>query len=127
MAQAGTTILFATHYLEEADAAADRVVIIGRGHTLADGTADQIKRSIGQRRIRFTLENHGAPGGPSARLQRLDGVERVELYGARVTLQTRDTDATVRDLVQSGLAWRDLDVEAANLEQAFLTLTGAGR
>ena len=122
MAGAGKTILFATHYLEEADMAADRIVIISHGRRVADGSASQIKDSMGERRIRFTLE-----GEYTELLRRLAGVSRMERFGQRITLFSRDADATVRDLAARDLQWRELEVESVDLEEAFLSLTGAAR
>ena len=67
----GKTVLFATHYLEEADAYADRIVLMARGEVVADGPATEIKAAAGGRIIRATL-----PGAPAARLEPLDGVRR---------------------------------------------------
>jgi ABC-2 type transport system ATP-binding protein len=118
-ARDGKTILFATHYLEEADMAAERIVVIAGGRRVADGTAAEIKATVGERRVRFTLRE-----GDEDVLESLDGVGRVERHGRRATLYTRDADATVRQLVAADLAWEDLEVEGADLESAFLTLTG---
>ncbi len=119
LAAAGRTILFATHYLEEADAAADRIVVIARGRVVADGTSADLKATLGERRVRLTLEN------AEVELERLDSVRQVERYGPRVTLYTDDADATVRSLVHLQAPWRDLEVESPDLEQAFLSLVGA--
>ena len=118
LSAAGRTILFATHYLEEADAAADRIVVIARGRPVADGTSAAIKATLGERRVRLTLE------GGDDRLEDLESVRQVLRHGHRVTLYTDDADATVRSLVHRRLSWRDLEVESPDLEQAFLTLVG---
>jgi ABC-2 type transport system ATP-binding protein len=122
LAEAGKTILFATHYLEEADMAADRIVVIARGRRVADGTAAAIKATLGERRVRFTLL-----AGEEDRLRAIDGVGRVERHRQRATLYTTDADATVRGLVAGDLRWRDLEVDGIDLEEAFLTLTGGER
>ncbi|HET9014635.1 MAG TPA: ABC transporter ATP-binding protein [Thermomicrobiaceae bacterium] len=121
MAATGKTILFATHYLEEADMAADRIVVVARGHKVADGTAAELKAGLGEQRVRFTLDG---TAGPVAALR---GVTAVERFGQRVTAYTRDVDLTVRDLATSDLPWRDLELETADLETAFLKLTGEVR
>jgi ABC-2 type transport system ATP-binding protein len=118
LSAAGRTILFATHYLEEADAAADRIVVIARGRPVADGTSAAIKATLGERRVRLTLE------GGDDRLEDLESVRQVLRHGHRVTLYTDDADATVRSLVHRRLSWRDLEVESPDLGQAFLTLVG---
>jgi len=116
----GRTVLFATHYLQEADDAADRVVVIAGGRKVADGTPGAIKARFGDRQVRFTLK-----AGPAALLRALAGVHAVDRDGPRVILHSGDTDATVAALVGSGLGWSDLDVGGLDLETSFLRLLGA--
>ena len=113
----GRTVLFATHYLHEADDAADRVIVIAGGRKIADGTPAAIKANFGDRQVRFTLR-HGSP----ALLAALDGVRAVDQDGARVTLHSGDPDATVSSLVRSELRWSGLEVGGPNLETSFLRL-----
>jgi ABC-2 type transport system ATP-binding protein len=115
----GRTVLFATHYLHEADDAADRVVVLAGGRKVADGPPAAIKAAFGDQQVRFTLVQ-----GSPARLAALDGVRAVERGHARVTLHTSDTDATVTALVRSGLAWSGLEVGGPDLETSFLRLLG---
>jgi len=117
----GRTVLFATHYLHEADDAADRVVVIAAGRKIADGAPAAIKAEFGDRQVRFTLLQ-----GSPARLAALDGVRAVERDHARVTLHSVDPDATVRSLAGSGLAWSGLEVGGLDLEASFLRLLGQG-
>jgi ABC-2 type transport system ATP-binding protein len=112
----GKTVLFATHYLEEADAYADRAVLMAHGEIVADGPTNEIKAMVGNRTIRATL-----PGVDSDELARLQGVSGVERRGEAVTLVCNDSDAAIRALLAAYPAARDL--EAAGLEQAFLELT----
>jgi ABC-2 type transport system ATP-binding protein len=113
----GRTVLFATHYLHEADDAADRVVVIAGGRKVADGPPTAIKANFGDRQVRFTLR-HGSP----ALLAALDGVRAVDQDGARVTLHSGDPDATVSSLVRSELRWSGLEVSGPDLETSFLRL-----
>jgi ABC-2 type transport system ATP-binding protein len=116
-ARGGRTVIFATHYLEEADAYADRVVFVRRGRVVADGTAAEVKAMASGRTIRATMSN------PSeALLAAIPGVESVEVRGETVLLHARDTDAIARHLLNDTDA-RDLEINSRNLEQAFLTLT----
>jgi ABC-2 type transport system ATP-binding protein len=115
----GRTVLFATHYLHEADDAADRVVVIARGRKIADGTPAAIKANVGDQQVRFTLLQ-----GSQALLAGLDGVRAVEHDHARVTLHTSDPDATVSSLVHSDLRWSGLEVGEPDLETSFLRLLG---
>ena len=121
--EAGRTVLFATHYLEEADAISDRIVVLSGGRVVADGTPTALKASVGGRRVRFTL-----PADASNHLDRLAGVTAVERLGLDVTLTTGDPDATVRALAHADVPFRDLEVVGPDLEAAFVALTsGAAR
>ncbi|GIH47885.1 ABC transporter ATP-binding protein [Microbispora rosea] len=118
-AAGGRTILFATHYLEEADENADRVVVIARGRVVADGSAAEIKAGVAGQAVSFLLGDQ-----PVAGLDALPGTTGVELQGGRVTLRTTDLDATVAALYRkTTLDVRDLQVHGADLEDAFLALT----
>ncbi|WP_030904799.1 ABC transporter ATP-binding protein [Streptosporangium amethystogenes] len=115
----GRTVLFATHYLEEADENSDRVIVITRGRVVADGTAAQIKSGISDQVVRFTLG-----GQPVAGLDGLPGVSAAEISQDVVTLRTTDPDATVAALYRgTSLEIRDLRIIGADLEDAFLALT----
>jgi ABC-2 type transport system ATP-binding protein len=115
----GRTVLFATHYLQEADDAADRVVVIAGGRKIADGPPAAIKARFGDRQVRFTVA-----AGSLSLLPALASVHAVQHDGPRVTLHSTDTDATVRSLLSSGLGWSDLEVGGADLESSFLRLLG---
>jgi len=114
----GRTILFATHYLEEADQVADRIVVLDHGRIVADGTAAEIKRGAMARTLRFRLA-----GAERAFLEALPGVRSVDVSGDRVVIQTTDPDATTRALLRTDLAVRDLELGGPDLEDAFLALT----
>lgn len=134
-ADQGRTVLFATHYLEEADAIADRVLVLHRGRLLADGTAAEIKAGAGARRISFDLD---APVD-EASLRALPHLTSLTLSdggsapgaadaaGPRrtVRIQSADADATVHALYGLGLHPRNLEVAGLGLEQAFVALTAA--
>ncbi len=121
-AAAGTTVLFATHYLDEADAYADRVVLMSAGRVVADGPATEIKARVGRKVIKATLPEAG-----DAALGELPGVAAVERHGAAVALSCSDSDAAIRALLVRWPAARDIEIVGAGLEQAFLELTGDGR
>jgi ABC-2 type transport system ATP-binding protein len=114
---AGRTVLFATHYLEEAEAFASRVVIIARGRIVADGAVAELKRNFGVHTVRFTCADKDV-----AALERLPGVRHMERRSSTVTLSTMDADVTTRALLSSGVAWRDLEVQSASLDDIFMTL-----
>ncbi|WP_078953630.1 ABC transporter ATP-binding protein [Streptomyces decoyicus] len=116
-ARRGNTIVFSTHYLEEADDHADRIVVIDGGRVVADGSGEAIKRRAGGSLVSFDLA--GAATGP---LPGLPGVSAVEVRGDRALLRTTDSDATVVALAGLELV-RALQVTPAGLEDAFLALT----
>ncbi|MFJ2894877.1 ABC transporter ATP-binding protein [Streptomyces sp. NPDC087218] len=116
-ARRGNTVLFSTHYLEEADGNADRIVVVDRGRIVADGTGDALRSSVGSGLVSFDLA-----GGPTGGLELLPGVVAVEVAGDRALLRTDDSDATVVELARRGMI-RDLRVSRATLEDAFLALT----
>jgi ABC-2 type transport system ATP-binding protein len=117
----GKTIVFATHYLEEADAYADRAVLMAHGAIVADGPTNEIKAMVGSRTIRATL-----PGVDTAALEALPGVSSVELRGEAVVLSCSDSDAAIRALLDEHPSAKDIEIAAAGLEQAFLLLTSDG-
>jgi ABC-2 type transport system ATP-binding protein len=114
----GRTVVFATHHLDEADAVADRIVVMRRGRVVANGPASAIKAAVPTRRVRFV----GKRADP-ARLRELYGVVAACVRGTEVVLDSLDADATVRALVAAGVAFSDLEVTGADLEQAFVSLT----
>jgi len=117
-ADAGRTIVFATHYLEEADAYADRVVLVRRGEIVADGTAAEVKALASGRTVRATL------GDPDlAALEAIGGVDRVETRGATIVVHCADSDAVARYLLTQTAA-RDVEITSRGLEEAFVALTG---
>lgn len=120
-ADQGRTVLFATHYLEEADAIADRVLVLHRGRLLADGTAAEIKAKAGARRIAFDLE--GPIDEPA--LRDLPFLTSLDVSGHTVRIQSSDADATVHALYGLGVHPRNLEVAGLGLEQAFVAITAA--
>lgn len=116
----GATIVFATHYLEEADAFADRAVLMAHGRVVADGPTTEIKARVGGRTIRATLATADRDA-----LSTLPGVANVELRGEAVVLRCSDSDAAVRALLDRHPEARDIEITGAGLEEAFLELTTA--
>jgi len=114
----GKTVVFATHYLEEADAYADRIVLIAKGQVVADGPATEIKAQAASRTIRGTL-----PDADTAALRALPGVLAAERHGAAVILSCSDADAALRALLGAFAGIRDVEVRGGSLEEAFMELT----
>jgi ABC-2 type transport system ATP-binding protein len=118
----GRTVLFATHYLEEADTFADRIVLLRQGRIVADGATTEIRGLSTKKIIRCTL---GQAGG--AELEGLPGVASATVHGDSVTLATGDSDATLRALLHLHPDARDIDMSGAGLHETFLTLTSTSR
>jgi ABC-2 type transport system ATP-binding protein len=111
----GHTVVFATHYLDEVDENADRVVVMVSGRIVADGTPTAVRAISGSTVIRFRVD-------PAAVLPALPGAT-VDRNGEQVTARTTDPDLVVRILARSTADWRDLSVTPVSLDEAFLTLT----
>ncbi len=110
----GGTVLLSSHYLEEIEALAQRVVVIGQGRVLADDTVDAVRGIVGVRRVSLVVDGE---------LPALPGVTRTERIDARTHLFTADADELVRELVRAGVAFRGLEVRPTSLEEAFLAIT----
>ena len=122
-AERGRTIVFATHYLEEADAFADRIILMRHGRIIADGTAAEIRASVSGRSLRATLtctpeQLRDALADAQIRGQ----VHDVEILGNTLTLTSTDTDAVAALLLSEHLA-KDLEITSRGLEDAFVALT----
>jgi ABC-2 type transport system ATP-binding protein len=118
VAAQGKTLVFATHYLEEADAYADRIVLLARGRIVADGSTTEIKAMVSGRTIRATL-----PDVDPAELAALPGVRSADRRGEAVILACADSEAALRALLQAFPSVRDIEVHGAGIEEAFLALT----
>jgi ABC-2 type transport system ATP-binding protein len=110
----GGTVVLTSHYLEEIEALARRVVVIGGGRVIADDTVAAVRGLVAVRRVSLTS---------SVRLPALEGLSGVERDGDRLHLFTPDADGLVRDLVRQDVPFTDLEVRPTSLEEAFLTLT----
>jgi ABC-2 type transport system ATP-binding protein len=92
-------VLLTTHHMEEAEALASRVVVMNRGRVVRQGSAAEIRRGAGLRRVAY-----------------------VDSSGTKVVLRTQDSDAAVCELVRSGVAFHDLSITEQSLEDAVLSL-----
>jgi ABC-2 type transport system ATP-binding protein len=114
----GRTLLFATHYLEEADQAADRILVINRGRLLADGTPAEIKARAGAKRLSFRLDNVDEQF-----LLGLPALVNLEVRHDFVQIQSSDSDATLYAILDAGYRPHELEVASLGLEQAFIAIT----
>jgi ABC-2 type transport system ATP-binding protein len=114
----GKTVLFATHYLEEADANADRAILMAHGRIVADGPTTEIKARVGRRTLRATL-----PNVDPISLAGLPGVASAERHGDAVILSCSDSDRSIRALLKQYSMAKDIEIAGGSLEDAFLELT----
>ena len=112
----GGTIFFTTHYLDEAEALATRVILIDRGRIVRAGSVQEIKADVGLRIVRYT----------SSQMIDLPGTVRHEADGERHTHYCHDADAATRDLVNSGAPFHNLEVLPVSLEEAVMIALGEG-
>ena len=120
LSERGTGILLTTHYLEEADALADRVVVLQQGRIVADAAPAGLKTMAAARRIRCVTAL------PVDGIERIPGVQSVRRDGAATEILTSDAERVSRELLVTDASLSGLEVTGAGLEEAFLTLTSAG-
>src|SRR3954466_79187 len=113
----GKTVLLTTHYLQEADALADRVAVINQGEIVAEGSPAEIKAHTSGKRIRCVTSL------PMEILRRIPGVTEVKEDREAVVLHTGEAEPIVRELLARDAKLSALEVTAAGLEEAFLALT----
>jgi ABC-2 type transport system ATP-binding protein len=118
LVERGKTVVLTTHYLEEADALSDRIVVLHRGRVRADGTPYEIKSQAAARRIRCVTEV------PPAVIATLPGVRSARWDKAAVEVLASAAEPVLRELLARDPALRDLEVTGAGIEDAFLSLTG---
>ncbi|WP_086844586.1 ABC transporter ATP-binding protein [Amycolatopsis kentuckyensis] len=117
-AATGRTVLFATHYLAEAEDYADRVVLMRHGVVVADGPVAEVRAAVSGRVLKAVV-----PGATDADLGRLPGVTSVQLRGGRAELACADSDTAIRALLAAHPETSDIEITALGLEEAFLALT----
>ena len=138
LAARGKTVLLTTHYLEEADALADRIVVIDKGRVVCEGTPDQVKaqgaaragghEKTGEVRIGAAVKLIRCTTTLSTeQLLTMPGVSDVAWTGRRVTVTSIRPEATLREMLASDLGLGGLEVQSPALEDAFFALTTAAR
>lgn len=118
---AGATVVLTSHYLEEIEALAERVIVIGEGRVLVDDSLTSVVNQVGLRMLRLTTPT---PDAVTALPEIVEA--RAENDGSH-TFFARDADLAVTALVRSGIPFTGLTVRGATLEEAFLTLTQSSR
>jgi ABC-2 type transport system ATP-binding protein len=120
LAQRGCSILLTTHYLEEADALADRIVMLRGGAIVADGAPHDVKARAASRRVRCVTSL------AADHIRTFGGVQAVRHDGAAIEILTSDAERVARELLLRDPALSGLEITGAGLEEAFLTLTAGG-
>lgn len=119
LAAQGKTVLLTTHYLEEADALASRIIVIGKGKVLAEGTPAEIKHQVSGRRIRCVTALN------ADFLRALPSVLSVEQDREAVILTTSNAETVAHELLRNDPTLHGLEISAPGLEDAFLALTAS--
>jgi ABC-2 type transport system ATP-binding protein len=118
-ARGGKTIILTTHYLEEADALAGRIVVVNHGQIVASGTPSEIKARVGGKRVRFRSALDAND------LRAVPGVQRASVTSSVADLYTLEPEKVLRELYQREIPFSDLEVAGAGLEEAFVEITAA--
>ncbi|NPC94740.1 ABC transporter ATP-binding protein [Bacillus sp. WMMC1349] len=122
LADQGKTIIFSTHYLQEADDAAQRILLFKDGSIVADGTPQEIKASIAKQSVSFIVD----PEKPLAKLYQHPDIERTYRKNNRIFIETANTDKILALIFEEKIGAYDIQIERGNLEKAFSQLTGKG-
>lgn len=117
--QDGRTIILTTHHLDEAEAIADRILLMQNGKITADGTVSQIKQQAGNRYVAFIA----GPGLTQAHLHQLPLVGDIEWSGRHVRIRTTQPDDILRAIIHSNLDVSQFEISQGHLEDAFISLT----
>jgi ABC-2 type transport system ATP-binding protein len=122
----GTTVVFATHYLDEADSYADRIVIMNAGRIVADGTPSEVKAVVSGRTIRFAMPEGRADAAAEV-IRSLPGIRDLSRLTDVFTLVSDDSDSTLRELLRLVPEAHDIEVTSHSMDDAFLALTSTDR
>jgi ABC-2 type transport system ATP-binding protein len=123
LADQGKTIIFSTHYLQEADDAAERILLFNKGKIVADGTPAQIKARISKQSVSFIVD-------PEISLEKLylhTEIDDIYRKNNRVYVQSENTDRVLELIFQEKIGARDIQIERGKLDEAFEHLTGSAK
>ncbi|MBB6095429.1 ABC-type multidrug transport system ATPase subunit/peptidoglycan/LPS O-acetylase OafA/YrhL [Povalibacter uvarum] len=117
LVRGGCSIVLTTHYLEEAESLADRVIVVAKGRVIASGSVDEMRALVSRRRVSCTTST------PIAEIERWPDVDSVSSTGGRVLISTARAEDVVRRLLAADATLSDLEVQRAGLSEAFTELT----
>ncbi|NRD76729.1 ABC transporter ATP-binding protein [Bacillus sp. BRMEA1] len=123
LADQGKTIIFSTHYLQEADDTAERILLFNQGKIVADGTPAEIKARISKQSVSFVID-------PEISLEKLyqhNEIANIYRKNNRVYVQAENTDRVLELIFQEKMGARDIQIERGKLEEAFEQLTGSAK
>jgi ABC-2 type transport system ATP-binding protein len=123
LAKQGKTILFSTHYLQEADDAAERILLFKDGRIVADGTPSEIKSKITNQTVSFILE----PDASFKKLYQFPEIKHINRNNGRVYVHSTNADKVLAILFQEKLGAHDIQIERGKLEDAFEQLTSTNK
>ena len=119
LADEGKTVLFSTHYLQEADDVATRILLFNQGKLIADGSPSTIKQRLLKRTVSFKSEGVF----PKEQFLSMEHVSDIQEEKGRIVIQTDDTDHVLLSLFSEGIAISDISIDKGRLEDAFEQLT----
>ncbi|WP_054815980.1 ATP-binding cassette domain-containing protein [Nocardia arizonensis] len=124
----GATVVLTTQYLDEADQLADRIAVIDRGKVIADGTADELKDSVGGSSLHLTLADRAQLDEARRIVSDFLGAEaQITPEAGRLTAPLRTADMTTDLLIRLReweIAVEEINVSKPSLDEVFLTITG---
>jgi ABC-2 type transport system ATP-binding protein len=124
----GSTILLTTQYLDEADQLADRIAVIDRGKVVAEGTADDLKASVGTSSLQLRLADLADTGDALRAIEQVLGVQgTLSPEASRITAPMADADLVADLLItlrEAGIHLTEMSVQKPTLDEVFLTITG---
>ncbi|TCO58402.1 ATP-binding cassette domain-containing protein [Actinocrispum wychmicini] len=125
---AGSTIFLTTHYLDEADALCDRILVIDNGRIVAEGTPDELKARVAGDLVTLTVEHPADTAVTSDVASKLEGSQELQVTGQTVRFRVPKGDTALmpllRELDNAGVQPRSVQVQRPSLDDVFLTLTG---
>ncbi|MDW0117851.1 ABC transporter ATP-binding protein [Sporosarcina thermotolerans] len=119
LSEAGKTVIFSTHYLQEADDAATRILLFNKGKLVADGSPSTIKQRLLKKTVSFKVQKEF----PKEQFLTMDHISVISEEKGRIVIQTEDTDRVIASLFTEGLQISDISIDKGRLEDAFEQLT----